>query len=226
MLINSCRRFVSFCRSQLALGQSTLALCGLLMPLIVAAASFTLPAVDRVRIFEPPRSVSDTELTDQNGDLFSLHSLHGRVALVLFGFTNCDDVCPAGMQLMQMLERSQKFSSDEVAYVLISVDGERDTPDVMNAFLKKFSPEFIGLTADPSRIKPIAKEFSATFYKGHTSEGHQPGYDVSHSPQIFVLDTNGLLRAEFYSPSIDSMATIVSVLLDESDRASSPQQNP
>lgn len=178
------------------------------------AAATSLPQPDRVRILETPVAVPAATLTDQDGEAFSLEKLRGRVALLFFGFTNCPDVCPLAMQSLRELEKSAGFADGEVAYVLISVDGERDTPEVMKAFLAKYSPSFIGLTAEPSAVKPVAAKLRASFFKGSPA-GHGHGYDVSHSPQVFVVDPQGRLRAEFYNASSSAMKSVVSALIRE-----------
>jgi YVTN family beta-propeller protein len=178
------------------------------------AATTSLPQLDRVRILQSPVVIPDATLTDQHGELVSLDELRGKVALVFFGFTNCPDVCPMAMQSLRQLERTSEFDRDEVAYVLVSVDGDRDTPEAMKAFLAKYSPSFIGLTAEPAAVKLIASEFRASFFKGSPT-GQGNGYDVSHSPQLFVVDAEGRLRAEFYNASNEAMKTVVSALIDE-----------
>jgi len=176
------------------------------------SAAASLPSFDRVRVLQPAREISDAELTDQEGRPFKLSQLHGRVGLVFFGFTNCPDVCPVVLGRLRQLIESGGSDLDDVAYVMISVDGERDTPEVMKAYLAQFSPQFIGLTGDIADIKPIAAEFSAAFFKG---SGTEHGYTVSHSPQVYVVDQAGQLRAEFYNASIEAMIGVTSALLDE-----------
>jgi protein SCO1 len=180
---------------------------------IAAAKADPLPSFDRVRVLEA-RSISDAELTDQNGRAVHLGALRGKVAFVLFGYTNCPDVCPSSMERLRELHDSGGVAKGSVAYVMISVDGERDTPAAMKAFLAKYSADFIGLTADPSLVKPIAAQFAATYFKGG-HKGHGGGYDVGHSPQIFVLDQRGRLRAEAYGASTDTMAKLANALLAE-----------
>lgn len=192
-------------------------LCGAVLPLLTAPmliSAAELPAFDRVRILQSAPSISDAELTDVDGEPFRLSELNGRVALIFFGFTNCPDVCPMAMTKMMELQRSGRIDKSRVAIVMISVDGERDTPDVMKTFLGNFSEDFIGLTGDPQAIKPIAREFKAAFFKGGpTAAGN--GYQVSHSPQVFVLDPRGRLRAEMYNASVDAMAGLTDALLAE-----------
>jgi protein SCO1/2 len=179
-------------------------------PRLLADAS--LPSYERVRALETPKPIDDAVLTDHNGAQFNLSELKGRVAFVLFGFTHCPDVCPLSMERLRELHDSGLLSDKRVAYVMISVDGERDTPDAMKAFVAKYSSDFIGLTAEPALVSPIAEQFSATFFKS-SPHGHDGGYNVMHSPQIFVLDPAGRLRAELYGASLEAAAGVARALL-------------
>ena len=181
-------------------------------------ASADIPSYDRVRVLEAPRLIADAVLTDQNGASFKLTDLRGEIAFVLFGFTNCPDACPLSMERLRELNHSGLVAANDVAYVMISVDGERDTPAAMKAFLAKYSSEFIGLTADPNLVQPIAQQFSAMFFKG-SRHAHDGGYEVAHSPQIFVLDRKGRVRAEVYGASVEAMAGVAHALLDEEEAA-------
>ena len=181
-------------------------------------ANAEIPAYDRVRVLETPKPIHSAELTDQDGAPFELSDLQGKVAFVLFGFTNCPDACPMSMQRLRELQHSALLADDHVAYVMISVDGERDTPAAVKAFLAKYSSELIGLTAEPSRVAPIAAQFSAMFFKGSRNP-HDGHYDVAHSPQIFVLDPAGRVRAEVYSASLEAMAGVAGALLREVNAA-------
>jgi protein SCO1/2 len=187
------------------------------MGFVPMASAQQLPVLDRIRVLEAPRPIDDAELIDQDGQAFRLSALRGKVAFVLFGFTNCPDVCPLAMEWLRQLHDSEALPDERVAYVMVSVDGERDTPPALRAFLAKYSTDFIGLTAEPSRVKPIARQFAATFFKG-SHVGHGDDYNVTHSPQIFVLDTAGRLRAEIYGASVQSMTDLGRALLVEADR--------
>jgi protein SCO1/2 len=181
-----------------------------------------LPSYDRVRVLQPWRAISDPALIDQNGQPFRLSQLRGQVALVFFGFTHCPDVCPLTMAKFSQLEASGTLDPEKVAYVLISVDAERDTPAILKTYLERFSPRFIGLTGDPGTITAIAKEFSASFFKDNPS-ANGGDYSVAHSRQAFVLDPAGRLRAEFYSPSIEAMTGITLALLSAADKATTAE---
>jgi protein SCO1/2 len=178
-----------------------------------------VPSYERVRVLETPKPIANFTLTDQNGASFDLADLKGTVTFLLFGFTNCPDACPLSMERLRELQHSGQLADKSVAYVMISVDGERDTPAAMKTFLAKYSSEFIGLTAEPSRVTPIAAQFSALFFKGARNP-HDGHYDVAHSPQVFVLDPAGRLRAEVYGASLEAMAGVATALLNEKNAAS------
>ena len=181
-------------------------------------AKAEVPSYERVRVLETPKPIGDAALTDQEGRSFKLAYLQGKVAFVLFGFTNCPDACPLSMERLRELHDSGRIAGANVAYVMISVDGERDTPAAMKAFLAKYSSEFIGLTAEPSRVTPIAEQFSAMFFKG-SRHPHDGSYSVAHSPQIFVLDPKGRVRAEVFGASLEAMAGVADALLREENAA-------
>ena len=179
-----------------------------------SVSASSLPIYDRVRVLQQALDIPDAELIDHNGQPFNLSKLHGRVGLVFFGFTHCPDVCPIAMDKLRQLEALRGAEATDIAYVMISVDGERDTPEVMKKFLAQFSTRFIGLTGDPREIKAIAKRFSVAFFKGAETNNN---YSVSHSPQVFVLDQAGQLRAEFYNATIEAMLGVTNALLREAE---------
>ena len=118
------------------------------------------------------------------------------------------------MERMRLLRESSRIDAEKIAYVLISVDGDRDTPVAMRKFLQKYSPDIIGLTGDTATVKKIAANFSASFFKENVGE-HAGNYNVSHSPQMFMLDPAGHIRAEMYSASVDAMSGVALALLQE-----------
>jgi protein SCO1/2 len=175
-----------------------------------------LPEYDRVRVLQDPRSITDSVLVNHERQDFRLSELKGQVVLVFFGFTNCPDVCPATLGRLKQLQDLMEPAGRDVAYVLISVDGERDSPEVLKNYLAKYSPKFIGLTEEPKRVKAIAKDFSAAFFKEQAT-GDKRHYNVSHSPQVFLLDQDGRLRAEFYNATVEAMKSTLLALIDEAD---------
>jgi len=172
-----------------------------------------LPQLDRVMVLKEARSISNAELTDLSGEAFELSELNGKVSFVFFGFTNCPDVCPIAMAKFRQFIDSDGVDLNKVNLVLISVDGERDTPAVMKSYLEQFSSRIIGLTGQPEMVRHLGTEFRASFFH-ESHHGGNGDYSVSHSNQMFLLDTAGQLRAELHNPPVDSMVKITRALLE------------
>ena len=171
-----------------------------------------LPAFDRVMTMSSPRSVGDLELTDHNGARFALSDLAGAPALVFFGFTNCPDACPTTLQKLALLKSSRAKELAGVRVAFITVDGERDTPEVMQSYLKRFSADFVGLTAKSEQVRALALRFSAPFFKDPPKDG---AYIVQHSTRVYALDKQGRLRAELFDASAEATVGIARALLAE-----------
>jgi len=178
-----------------------------------AAPSAILPALERVYVNPEPTPIADFALTDHNGRQRLFSSLRGEPALVFFGFAHCPNVCPDALARLKALHDARDGELKSAAIVLISVDGERDTPAALKAFLSPLSRDFIGLTGDPKATTKIAAQFSAVFFK--EPPGKDGNYNVMHSSQIFVVDKQGRLRASFVNASLEDMATITSLLIQE-----------
>jgi protein SCO1/2 len=172
-----------------------------------------LPALERVYLNSAPAPVADFTLTDQTGKARSFSSLRGEPVLVFFGFTHCANVCPTTMARLKSLHAARGGKLRAARIVLISVDGERDTPAALKAYLEPLSRDFIGLTGDPKETARIAAGFAAVFFK--EPAGKDGSYNVMHSTQIFAVDKAGRLRATFADASIEDMATVTDLLLKE-----------
>jgi protein SCO1 len=173
---------------------------------LFASAASAAPAPERTLLVDPPRAIADFQLTEQSGKAVKLTDLRGTPLLVFFGFTHCSTACPVALHQLRQLERMHKAELGKTRIVIISVDGERDTPDAMKQWLKPMSEKFIGLTGPPARVHNVAATFSAAFFK-------QPGasatdYQVEHTSQIFLVDSQGRLRATFFNAPLATMAEV------------------
>ena len=175
-----------------------------------STASQRLPRLDRVMLTEPPKPVAEFELTDQNGASFNASKLHGRPALVFFGYAHCPDVCPAALAKLKLVHASEDPVVKRAQVVFVSVDGERDTPETLKEYLARLSPDFIGLTGNPDVVRGIAEGFHVAFYKDQPAA--DASYKVQHSGQIYLIDAAGNLRAELYDPPVETIATLVRAL--------------
>jgi protein SCO1/2 len=177
---------------------------------------------DRVVEAVPPKPIADFVLTDQNGKPFRLSRLKGRPVLVFFGFTNCPLACPTAMAQLLSVTRSADPAAREARVVMISTDGQRDTPAVMKEYLARISPEFIGLTGPPKEVGVIAAQFSAVFFRGRAAD-KSGNYLVDHTTQIYLLDRAGRLRATFFDAPVDTLARVTSAVAAEDPALHNPR---
>lgn len=154
-----------------------------------------------------PVSISGLTLVDQEGDEFHLaDDLRGHVTLVFFGFTRCPDVCPLTMaQLSSAYEAVGE--PDDLKVVMVSVDPEYDTPEVVGAFVERFNPAFIGLTGANSQVAEAAK----AFFVGYGGAG----VETVHTEYVSVLDREGRLRYVYGSDAVRSLGRDLPRLLRE-----------
>lgn len=177
------------------------ALCSLLFMTAHAAPP------ERTLLATPPKTLHDFELTSHQNKTTRLSSFTGAPVLVFFGFTHCPQVCPAALTELRQLESKHKAELGPTRIVIVSVDGERDTPEAMAKWLQSVSKTFIGLTGAPTKVREIAREFSAAFYK--TPGATPTEYLVEHNAQIFLIDGQGKLRATFFNAPVATMAQVV-----------------
>ncbi|MBX3064558.1 MAG: SCO family protein [Anaerolineae bacterium] len=184
-----------------------LSVIGVLCLLLVGCSAAATPTPDpNIRVYSPPLPLVDFQLIDTHGELMKLSALHGKVAIISFGFTYCPDVCPVNLANYVAAKKALGAKADKVAFVFISVDGERDTPPVLAEYLSKFDSSFIGLTGDETRVRPVASIF-AVRYEKYVPEGSNVDYLVSHTATWFLVNEAGaLIRSYAYGMSPEAIA--------------------
>lgn len=132
------------------------------------------------------------ELVDQNNTPVTEKTYAGRYMLVFFGYTYCPDVCPTDLAIMaRALDIIGPERAAKVAPIFISVDPERDTPEVLGAYVKSFHPDLIGLTGTPDQVKQAASAFKVYFAKAITGTDPKDDYLVDHSAFTYLLGPDG-----------------------------------
>jgi len=131
-------------------------------------------------------------LPDLTGRVRTLDDFKGKVTVLFFGYTQCPDVCPTTMAELAEVKKSLGADGDRVQGVFITVDPERDTPDVLKNYVASFDPGFVALRGTPEQTAAAAKEFKVFFAK---VPGKAPGsYTIDHTAASYVLDREGKLR--------------------------------
>ncbi|MCX7151395.1 MAG: SCO family protein [Proteobacteria bacterium] len=134
----------------------------------------------------------DFSLKDANGKTRTLADFKGMAVVVFFGYTRCPDVCPTTM--VEMKEVLQKLGHDaqRVQVLFVTIDPERDTPELLAQYVPAFDPSFIGLYGDLETTTRTAKDFKVFFQK---VKGKTPdNYTMDHTAGSYVFDPQGRLR--------------------------------
>jgi protein SCO1/2 len=133
-------------------------------------------------------------LVDQDGRRVDESLLRGRPTLMFFGFTHCPDVCPTKLfEIAQVMQRLGP-AADRVQVVLVSVDPERDTPELLKIYVSSFDPRFRGLTGTPDEVAAMARAWRA-YYRRVPLDGGQ--YTVDHTSAVYLVDAQGRFVSTF-----------------------------
>ena len=157
----------------------------------------------------------DLPLTDHNGQPRHLKDFAGKVVVVFFGFTQCPDVCPTSMQELAEVKRTLGADGERLQGIFVTVDPERDTADVLKAYMANFDPTFLALRGNAQELAAVAKDFKIYYKK---VDGKTPtSYTMDHSAGSYVYDTAGRLRVYHrYGSGAAALAADVTTLLKES----------
>ena len=131
-------------------------------------------------------------LTDHNGKARTLADFKGQATIVFFGFTRCPDICPTTLAEMSEVMKQLGDDAKKVQVLFITVDPERDTPDVLSKYVPSFHPSFLGLSGSAEQIASAAKEFKVFYQKvpGKTPES----YTMDHFAGSYVFDRDNKPR--------------------------------
>ena len=131
-------------------------------------------------------------LTDHNGRPRKLKDFAGKVVVVFFGFTQCPDVCPTTLSELAQVKQSLGPDGDKLQAIFITVDPERDTPELLKAYMGNFDPSFLALRPTMEQLPQVAKDFKVYYKK---ADGKTPdSYTMDQSAGSYVLDGKGRIR--------------------------------
>jgi len=134
----------------------------------------------------------DFKLTDADGATRTLADYRGKAVVMFFGYTQCPDVCPTTLAALAEAMKALGPAADRVQVLFVTVDPERDTAELLKAYVPAFDPRFVGLRGDAKATEAVAKEFRIVYQK---VPGATPTtYTVDHSAGTFLFDPQGRLR--------------------------------
>lgn len=134
----------------------------------------------------------DFAMPDHTGKMRSLADFKGKAVVVFFGYTQCPDVCPTTMAEMANVMQQLGPLSEKVQVLFVTVDPERDTPELLSKYVPAFDQRFLGLVGDKAATEKMAKEFRVFYQK---VQGKEPGsYTMDHTAGSYIFDPQGRLR--------------------------------
>lgn len=156
---------------------------------------------------------TDFTLIDQHDRPFILSEHKGRVVLLFFGFTYCPDVCPLTLSTWRKVQDELQNEAEQVDFVYITVDPERDTPEKLAKHLAIFSSNFIGLTGPIEDLKEVYSAYGIYREKNQISDS-ATGYLINHTARINVVDRSGRWRLSFsHDAPVEDIAHDIRLLL-------------
>lgn len=173
---------------------------------ILIALSLTLAACNDKTAAPPPpppaaftntdvtglQYANDFALKDFNGKPRTMADFKGKAVIMFFGYTQCPDVCPTTMTDLAAVMKQLGPQADKVQVLFVTVDPERDTPELLSKYVPAFDSRFLGLRGDEAETKKIAKDYKVYYQK---VPGKEPGsYSMDHSAGLYIYDTQGRIR--------------------------------
>ena len=153
-------------------------------------------------------------LTDQNGVHRTDTDFRGKLMLVYFGFTSCPDICPTDLQAIGLALDQLGKGAEQVQPIFVTIDPERDTPQLLADYVPMFHPRLIGLSGDANSIRQAARAYRVYYAKVPRTDGSD--YTIDHSGFIYLMDAVGHYVG-FFPPgtSPDRMAEVIRPLIGE-----------
>ena len=154
-------------------------------------------------------------LTDMNGESRSLQDFAGKVVAVFFGFTQCPDVCPTTLFETVQAKKLLGADADKLQVVFVTVDPERDTPELLREYMAAFDPQFLALRPTPEELRTlVAPSFKVYYKRVDSSDGKN--YTMDHSAGTYLIDKKGKVRLHAnYGTKPEDLVHDIKLLLAE-----------
>jgi protein SCO1/2 len=180
--------------------KKTLLICAVvLLPILALGTHFARqrhPQGDeglRAGTFDPPRDAPGFNLDGSNGSKLSLQDQRGKVVIVEFGYTYCQEVCPITLAHLTETYKRLGNAARDVQLIYVTVDPARDNPERLHEHLATFNPTFLGATGTPEELQAVQKAYGVVA-KQVVSPNPALGYAVDHSSSLYLIDREGKLR--------------------------------
>jgi len=165
---------------------------------------------------EQARALPEFELIDHRRQKLTRAQMQGQWSLAFFGYTHCPDICPTSLQTMSDMIRAIDDSdvSSALQVYFVSVDPERDSPEILAEYVTYFNPAFTGATADLDKLTPLTRSLGIAHALRNKTEGN-PNYDVDHSAAIVLINPRAEYAGLFGAPQdAQAMARDMTLIIE------------
>ena len=168
----------------------------LALGVIVAMRMQTPAELHSAFVLPTPTPLPEFELVNQEGEGVTLETFRNHWSLVFFGFTHCPDICPTTLQILSVARKTLADNGQQPLprIVLVSVDPERDTPELMAQYMSYFGDDNLGITGSLDEVKKLTTELGIFFAK---QQGNEESYSVDHSAAVLVINPEAEFHALF-----------------------------
>lgn len=187
--------------------------------LVTTAGLFTACSADKPQFKSIDLTGADYahgfSLADQDGQVRTLKDFSGKIVVVFFGFTQCPDVCPTSLAELAQVKKLLGQDGDKLQAIFVTVDPERDTPELLKAYMGNFDPTFVALRPTLEQLPQVAKDFKIYYKK---VDGQTPtSYTMDHSAGSYIFDGKGRIRLyNRYGSGAEALASDIRLLLKNS----------
>jgi protein SCO1/2 len=165
-------------------------------------------------VVDSTRPAANFTLTTAGGRRVSLSDFRGKVVLLFFGFRFCPDICPTTLFELKQMMQALGPDADRVQVLMVTIDPERDTPELIQEHVSRYDPRFIGLSGTPDEIAAAATPFGIYYAREPGSSNTE--YLMTHTASVTAVDKNGYVRVIFpFGMARDDLIADVKALLDQ-----------
>lgn len=180
-------------------------IAGLILVVLISAGFYWLfldSLSDESTLYPRARAIQDFSLTKHDDSIFTKEQLKDHWTLLFFGYTYCPDICPMALSILRgvTMELEQQYPqlAADTQVVFVSVDGARDTPELLSQYVQYFHPKFIGLSGDESQINALTRQLNIVYMKMPVQA--DGSYIINHSSTILLIDSQAQLVGRFTTP--------------------------
>lgn len=174
------------------------------------------PYTFRGSVIDPAVPAPQFSLLSSQGGEYSLVSRTGKFVLIFFGYTYCPDVCPTTLYEMKEIKARLKDKAENIEFVFISVDPERDTQEQLTQYLASFDGSFFGLTGTTEQLEMVWKDYGV--YRDIQETDNSLGYLVDHTSRLYLINSQGeLMMTYLYETTLDEIVSDLNYLIKKAD---------